>query len=248
MGLIFLAAALAADSSPSMVTLATGGVTVVDGKTRSPAPAAPFLLTGTQTLDLAPGAHVVILRGGGAFSADGPKTVDARTLAPAASGTSSVGDLLSKRTSLAGAGAARAGGLAVTRPVPGAPAFAIGEVRWRCEACGPQDVSLVDLREDTVVWTARGEGTVRYDGPALTPGVYAVRVGAQEVSLRLAPTSERDKLLTGTALANPADQAAAEAGALLLAGYPTDALTRLEAAGLGTLVQETERIVGVDPR
>jgi hypothetical protein len=247
MSVFLVAAALAADPA-SMVTLSTGGVTVVEGKTRTPAPAAPFLLGAGQTLELAAGAHVVILRSGGAFSADGPRTVDAKSLAPAASGTDAVGDLLSKRTSLAGAGAARAGGLAVTRPVPGAPTFALTEVRWRCEACGPQDVAVVDLREDEVVWTGNGDGKVTYAGPALKPGVYAVRVGTQEVSLRVAPSSERDTLLAGITLANPADKAAAEAGALLLAGYPTDALTRLEAAGLTTLVQQTEQVAGVDAR
>jgi hypothetical protein len=243
---LLVGAALAADPPPSMVTLATGAVTVVQGKTRTVAPAAPFLLASGQTLDLAAGAHVVILRSGGAFSADGPRVVDAKALAPATATPDEVGSLLSNRTSLASAGAARAAGLTLTRPVPNTPAYAIADVRWVCDGCGPQPVEVRDLRADTSVWTGKGDGAVRYDGPALAPGVYLVRVGGNEFSVRVSPADEEQALLGGLqGIPDPADRAASEAGALLLAGHPTDALARLEAAGLTGLVAATEKLAGV---
>ncbi|MES2643115.1 MAG: hypothetical protein V4850_26770 [Myxococcota bacterium] len=243
-------AAPAANDAPAMVTLVRGPVTLVQGGTSSPAPAAPFLLAVGQTLELGAGAHVVFLRQGGAFTVDGPKRVDPASFTTAPAAADQVGALLQKRTSLGSAGASRAVGLVLTRPVPRAPALALREIRWRCDACGPQEVAVLDLRADTTVWTGTGDKTVPYGGPALAPGTYVVRVGTEEFALRVSPPAEADAAVASAradSVADPADRAATVAAALLLAGYPTDALTTLEAAGLPELVAGYEKLAGVAP-
>ena len=243
---LLLSVALAGSSQPAMVTMATGTVTLIEGKTHNPAPAAPFLLAPGQLLELAEGAHVVILRSGGAFSADGPKKVDAAALAPVSSSPDAVGTLLARQTSLSTAGASRAAGLSLVRPVPSSTALAIGQIRWRCDACGAQPVEVRDLRADTVIWIGEGEEQLAYAGPPLAPGVYLLRVGGNDFNLRVTPAAAVEPLLAPLAsIEDPADRAASQAGALLLAGYPTDALAILEGAGLTDLVAETERLAGV---
>lgn len=241
--------ALAADPPPAMVTSVSGSVTVVDGKSRKPAPPPPFILPASQSLDLAAGAHVVMLRQGGAFAVDGPRVVDPSAFKAPASGGDKVGDLLQKRTSLAAAGAARGAGPTLLRPVPNAPAVRVDEVRWTCEACGEQAVRIVDLRADSAVWTGQGTGSVTLDAP-LPPGTYAVHVGGAERSFRVVPPAEADALvgsIHAETIADPADRAAAVAGALFLGGYPTDALRTLEQAGVTDLVDDYEALAGVRP-
>lgn len=242
--------ALAADPPPpAMVTSVSGTVTVVDGKSRVPAPAPPFLLAATQSLDLAAGAHVVMLRQGGAFAVDGPRTVDPTAFKAPTSGGDKVGDLLKKRTSLAAAGAARGAGPAITRPVPNAPAFEVTEVRWSCDACGEQEVKVLDLRADAVVWTGKGTGGATLAAP-LAPGTYSVNVGGTERTFRVVPRADADALVASInpdAIPDPKDRAAAVAGALFLGGYATDALRTLEAAGLTDQVDDYEKNAGVAP-
>lgn len=149
--LLLYSLALAADPAPAMVTTLSGNVTLIDGKSRTPAPAPPFILGGTQSLDLAAGAHVVMLRQGGAFSVDGPRMVDPSAFKAPSSGPDRVGDLLQKRTTLAAAGASRGEGPMITRPVPNTPTLAVTEVRWSCADCGEVEVRVVDLRSDTPV-------------------------------------------------------------------------------------------------
>lgn len=246
------AAAPPAAPPPAMVTLARGPVAIVDGGKSSPAPAAPFLLAAGQALDLGEGAHAVFLRQGGAFTVDGPKRIDPGWLeARAASGPEdAVGTLLERRTSLASVGASRSGGLAVVRPVPGAPALALREVRWRCDACAAMAVTVSDAHGGGVVWKGTGDHAVAYGGPALAPGTYVVSVGATEQSVRIVARTEADAAIAAAhpdAIPDAADRAAAIAGALLLAGFPTDALATLEQAGLTELAAQTERLAGVGP-
>lgn len=233
---------------PAMITLVSGPVTLVAGSTRTPAPPAPFLLPAGQSLDIGAGGHVVLLRQGGAHAVDGPRTLDPASLKAEGSVADAVGGLLDKRTSLASAGASRGGTLTLTRPVPQAPVLALGEVRWTCPGCGPQEVAIVDLREDGTLWTATGEGQVSYTGPRLAPGTYAVRVGGVETAFRVTPSTVADTAITAAHLdqiPDARDRAAALGGTLFLAGYPTDALAVLESAGLTDLVQETERLAGL---
>lgn len=241
--------ALAGDPPPAMVTSVVGTVTVVDGKTRSPAPSPPFILAATQSLDLAAGSRVVMLRQGGAFAVDGPRVVDPTAFKAPTTGGDKVGELLQKRTSLAAAGAARAAGPSLLRPVPNAPAVEVREVRWTCDACGEQDVKLTDLRADTVVWSGKGTDRVALAGP-LSPGTYAVTVGSSERTFRVVPRAEADAIVAAVkaeTVADPKDRAAAVAGALFLGGYATDALTTLEAAGVTDLVDDYEKLAGVRP-
>jgi hypothetical protein len=241
--LITLSVALA-EPAPAMVTLVRGPVTLVEaGKTSTPV--APLLFTSGQVLDVGAGGHVVLLRQGGAFTIDGPRRVDLASLQAPAAQADPVGSLLEKRTSLASAGASRGGTVKLLRPIPGAPVLELHEVRWAC-GCGPQDVVVHDLRADTPLWTTNGEEGARYDGPALAPGTYLVRIGGFEQAFRVAARTEADAALVAAraeTVTDPADRAAITAGALLLAGYPTDALDVLEGAGLTALVGAYERLV-----
>ena len=239
----------AAAETPALVTLAQGPVTLVSAESSAPAPAAPFLVPPAGSLELGAGAHVVVLRQGGAVAVDGPPHLDPASL-HAAVAADAVGSALDKHTSLASVGAARAGGLVVTRPVAGYPLLSLHQIRWRCDACGVQQVAVIDLHADAAIRTATGEGAVRYDGPALAPGTYAVRVGEVEAAFRVVPAGEAEALLTAAhldAIADPRDRAAATAGTLLVAGYPTDALDTLDAAGLADLAQGYERALGLSP-
>lgn len=236
--------------SPAMVTLVKGPVTLVAGATRTPAPAAPFLLVAGQTLDVGAGGRVVLLQQGGAHTVEGPATVDPSHLPAQGSVADAVGGLLDWRTSLSSAGASRGGAVTVTRPVPDAPVLTLTEVRWSCAACGPQNVILTNLYADSAGWTGRGEGRVAYDGPPLGPGTYVVTVGTRELAVRVVAPDGADAALAAAhpdRIADPQDRAAVIAGTLLLAGFPTDALRTLEAAGLTNLVTETERLAGLHP-
>ncbi len=249
--MLFFALALAATpaSPPAMVTMVRGPVTLVDGASRTPAPAPPFMLSGAQSLDVGAGGHVVLLRQGGAFAVDGPKLVDPESFRVSSS-TDKVGPLLEKHTSLASAGAARGAGPALLRPVPNATALDVTDVRWTCDACGPQEVKIVDLRADAVMFTGRGEGMLKLGATKLPPGTYAVTVGDTERTFRVVPRADADAVLASVhaeTIPDPADRASTVAAALLLAGYPTDALSTLEAAGLADQVTAYERLAGVRP-
>ena len=232
-----------------MVTMVRGTVTLVEGGHRAPAPAPPFLLAANQSLDVGVGGHVVLLREGGAFAVDGPKLVDPESFRVASTGDK-LGVLLEKRTSLASAGASRGVGPAVLRPVPNTTALEVHTVRWTCDACGAQDVKIVDLRADSTVFSGRGEGEVGLGTVHLPPGTYAVTVGSTERTFRVSPPTAADAVLASAhadQIDDPLDRAATVAAALLLAGFPTDALTALEAAGLSDQVATYERLVGARP-
>ncbi len=247
--LTFLALAAEPPPAPAMVTMVRGSVTLVDGGKRSPAPAPPFILAASQSLDLAADAHVVFLRQGGAFAVDGPKQVDPSSFRSTSNAGDKVGDLLAKRTSLAAAGAARGAGPSITRPVPNTSAMVVTEVRWTCDNCGQQAVGIVDLRTDQSVWSGHGTGSAIPSGIKLGPGTYAVTVGGTERTFRVVESTAADAVLAsvGDTLTSESDRAAAGAGALFLAGYPTDALTMLERNGLTGMVAEYERLAGVAP-
>lgn len=247
---LFLPLALAADPSPAMVTMLRGAVTLVNGAERTPAPPAPFILLGKQTLELSAGAHVVLLRQGGAFAVDGPRVVDPAAFKVAVNASDRVGALLEKRTSLSSAGAARGAGPTILRPVPNTQLLSLTEVRWRCPGCGDQPVAVTNLRVDAPGWTGSGDGRAAYTGAPLAPSTYAVSVGGTERTFRVVDRTEADALLAGLALDTmpaPEDRAAAAAGALFLAGYQTDALATLEAAGLTDMLHHYEVLAGVAP-
>ncbi len=234
--------------APAMVTTVQGNVTLVEGGSRTAAPRPPFLLTTAQRLELATGARVVLLRQGGAFAVDGPRTVDpaAFTPGPAADPVSSA---LAKKTSLAVAGASRASGFSLTRPVAGAPALALHDLRWRCEGCGEQAITLSNLREGGTVWTATARDGLAYTGPILAPGAYSLAVGGREFLVRIVDGAEAGALVEAAHLdALPeADRAAALASAYLLGGFPTDALHEADRSGDAALVAGIEAAAGVVP-
>ncbi|MFZ5482346.1 MAG: hypothetical protein ACOZNI_36630 [Myxococcota bacterium] len=251
--LLFVLLARAEAPAPAMVTTVRGNVTLVEAGARKPAPTPPFLLPAGASLDVAAGGHVVLLRQGGAFTIDGPKTVDAEALRPATATADAVGDLLARKTSLASAGASRAAGFQMTRPVPGEKLLTFEEVRWRCDACGPQKVELVDMRTGSAAWTKDGEGSVRYDGERLRPGPWVAKIGGREFSFVVASDDDRMAFARSLDAANletvkdPADTAQLAVGLHLLAGYPTDALVIAERKKDAALVAEIEKRYNLAP-
>ena len=243
--------AAAADPAPAIVTTARGTVTLVEAGARKPAPAPPFLLGPGQSLDLAAGALVVVLRQGGAWEVTGPKIVDAASLRPpeVTADASALGDLLARRTSAGTAGASRAGGIAVVRPVPGKPTTALSEVRWRCDRCGEQAIELVDLRMDETVWTGKGTERVAYAGTPLHAGSYAVKVGGHEFAFTVTRPEDGARVKDALTQASvekldPNARAAATAALYLQAGLYTDALTALDGATDPELVAMRVEIEG----
>lgn len=243
-----LSLAWAEPPTPALVTSLNGPVVLVDGAARGPAPAPPFLLSPTQRLEVSTGGRVVLLRQGGAFAIDGPRTVDPSALVGTAA-PDAVSSLLGKKTSLAVAGAARASGPALLRPVPGAPALALTEVRWRCDACEAATVELVNTRTGETLWSGSGQGHVAYGGAPLSPGAYGLVLSGRTFGFAVLEPSVVEPVLAAAHIhALPeADRPAALAGAYLLAGLPTDALRVADEGGDHALVTAIEAAVGVAP-
>jgi len=194
----WLSSALA--STPAMVTTTHGEVVLLaaDGES-SAAPAAPFLLKDGVRLKLGSGAQVVLLYGGTAKRLVGPTTTSVseveggKAVQGAGASGSVLDELLNVHHSQAQAGAHR-GGLLMVRPVPGGDLLNLGEIRWRCEGCGEQTVTVVDFLEDETVWTGKGTGSVRYGGPALTADTYQIGIGDEHFTIYLAGEGKRKML------------------------------------------------------
>ena len=186
---LLLSAALAA---PAMVTASNGGVTL-EGED---APPAPYILNEGSALKLESGASIVVLYEGAATQVKGPATVRVGDLAGATvsdgdDALAALGDLMERTTSVASVGATRATGeLTLTRPLSGSTVIQPAVIDWSCSDCGTQTVEIISFLDDEVVWTGSGEHHLVYDGPELSPGPYAVKVGAYEFSFKVAKSPE----------------------------------------------------------
>lgn len=230
---------LALADSPAMVTTARGTVTQADG---TAAPTPPFLLQDGQSLSVAAGGVVVVLYQGQATQISGPATVSRDTLKTRATTADAsvavLDELLTRGASTATAGASRGvGDVRVVRPVPGSDGLGPHEIRWECGGCGPQEVRVQDLLEDSTLWTGTGDGSVTYDGPALPPGAYAVVLGGRDhvFTVADAPVQEKAREAAKAAEAaaaglDDAARAATVASVYLQAGLPTEALYTIDAA------------------
>ncbi|MFT7520469.1 MAG: hypothetical protein ACI9MC_002618 [Kiritimatiellia bacterium] len=194
--LITCATALATPTlaAPALVTLSKGSVQI-EGKV---APKAPFTLQEGQQLELAEGASIVVLFEGTATRLHGPATVGQDQLKRASIGgngasSSALEKLLSRKVSVARAGASRGDGLQLVRPVPGGTVLNARSVQWRCSDCGEQQVQVYDFMADKVVWTGSGEGSVEYSGPTLSPGAYLANVGGRDFSFTVANKETRER-------------------------------------------------------
>lgn len=257
-----LTAALAA---PSLVTTTKGDVDLVAGGRQTDAPAPPFLVAEGQSLALADGAMVVVLRGGAATQHLGPATIDPAKLAAPVAADAAVDELLGRNASTARAGATRAGEVLVV-PVPGTRQLDLGAIRWRCAPCTDETVEIFDFADDGIVWTGRGSGSATYTGPTLAPGAWGLRVAGREYTVVIAPADEAERVRRAVAVADAAAERLKAAGTtdpatlvsvpgslLLQAGMPTEALERVDAAlaahpgdaGLVALRDAWERQAGV---
>lgn len=239
-----LAAAPAMAGDSALVTLASGEVKLGSAA----APSAPFVLDDGQALTLAEGASVVVLHQGTATRLRGPRAVALSDLAAPSVGSkaSSRGALtavLSRDVSFAKAGASRGGDLTLIRPIPGGEIVAPKHFSWECGGCDPQTVTLTPLMGDDPVWTGTGTTSATYDGPALAPGPYLLRVGPREFALTVVDQARKraidDAIAQASAVtADLEAQGVSDAAALasipatvyLRAGVPSEALWTLDAA------------------
>jgi hypothetical protein len=228
--------------NPAVVTTVRGDVTLSSGDPLAPPPA---LIPPGQTLTVGAGATVILLWQGSALKFDGPCQIDPATLqAPEEARSehaSALQGLLTRQSSTSRPAASRgAATVALKRPVAGLPLLELGGVRWTCDGCGELEVVVEDAREETVVWSSRGEGQLDYDGPALKPGSYYLRLGGVDHLFRVAPADQVEELqgaLTAAAAvadtlvdADPAARVGITTAALLHEGLYTDALYRLDQA------------------
>jgi hypothetical protein len=90
----------------------------------------------------------------------------------------------------------RAGDVVVTRPVPGSAVLHPSTISWRCApACdGEQELEIYNFREDETVWTGSGSSGLLYDGPALKPGSYLLKVGPGSFSFTVPKKAEREMI------------------------------------------------------
>ncbi|MCO4744360.1 MAG: hypothetical protein KC912_06190 [Proteobacteria bacterium] len=264
---MLLSAALAAD--PAVVVTTRGDVQLTTAGETAAAPAPPFALMDNQSLTVAEGALVVVLYQGAANQLRGPRSVALSELrASTEIPKEQVGvlnDLFSRELSTDKAGASRAGDLRMVRPVPGGTVLAPQTFGWRCaETCAEEDVQIYDFREDAVVWTAKGNGTVEYAGPDLGPGAYSLVVAGREFAFTVAPKSTRESAQRARAAAMAAAQSlpkddpasvAVPATVLLQAGLASEALwlidqaltERGESPELIEMRREFERRAGIAP-
>lgn len=235
--LAIVATSLAAQ--PAMMTTAKGSVQL-DGQSV----AAPLVLGEGQSLVLADGASVVLLYGGAATQVKGPATVSLESLQAASASTGEqvavLDTVLARDAHTQRTGATRAAGeLQLQRPIAGDQILAMHTLSWSCEgACAEESVSIYSFREDSVVWTGSGAGSVAYSGEPLAPGPYTLTLAGQEFGFKVASKDEQSALngavgalagVPGGAELSTADQAALETGLLLHAGYRSDALWSLDA-------------------
>jgi hypothetical protein len=228
--------------SPAVVTTVRGDVTLSDGGELAPP---PVLISEGQTLTVGAGATVVLLFQGSALKFDGPCEVDPAALqAPEESRSehaSALQGLLTRQSSTSRPAASRGGAtVSLTRPVAGLPLIELAAVRWACDGCGELEVVVEDAREETVVWSSRGEGELLYDGPALGPGSYYLRLGGVDHLFRVAPADQaaevRGALTAADAVGatlpdtDPAARVGVATAVLLHEGLYTDALYLLDRA------------------
>lgn len=258
----------AAAEAPSLVTLSQGEVLLVGSAGEAPAPPAPFALKAGDTLRLAEGASVVVIHRGLARRVIGPAVAD-----PAAfEGGGSEGDeagisaLLSRQSSLARAGASRAGAsdVILQRPLAEDELVRLPELRWACPAdaggCPEVEVRITPMGAQEPLWAGRGAGEVQPGLDSLPEGRFLVHIGdrpflVQGASAERRAELERYALLGQTAAAEleAPEQAAAVVGLLHPLGFESEALWRLDAArtahpdhaGLAALAANLEELGGV---
>jgi len=229
-------------AGPVVVTTVRGEVTLGSGEALG---APPALIPEGQTLTVPAGGTVILLWQGSALKFDGPCEVNPAALEAPDEGrseqASALQGLLTRQGSTSRPAASRGGGTAsLARPVAGLTLLGLGDVRWSCEGCGEIDVVVEDAREETVVWSGSGDGLVRYDGPALEPGSYYLRLGGVDHLFRVtAADHAADVALAldaaeAVAATLPDDDPAARVGiaaaVLLHEGLITDALYRVDRA------------------
>lgn len=228
--------------NPAVVTTVRGDVSLSSGDELAPPPA---LIPQGQTLTVGAGATVVLLWQGSALKFDGPCEIDPAALQAPEDGrsdqASALQGLLTRQSSTSRPAASRAAAtVSLQRPIAGLPLLELGAVRWTCDACGELEVVVEDAREETVVWSSSGEGELLYDGPALKPGSYYLRLGGVDHLFRVAPADQaaevQGALTAASAVAatlpdaDPAARVGIATAALLHEGLYTDALYRLDQA------------------
>lgn len=254
---MLLALVATSAASSALVTAARGAVSLVaDTETQ---PAAPYVLDASHALRVPDGAVAVVLFEGRAIQVTGPALVKTAELSGAGQATgqdpSVLADLMERGVSTKSAGATRAGGTTLTRPLAGAKVAQVPTLAWDCAGCGEQAVTLTSFLDDQVVWTGTGTDGLAYDGPALEPGPYAVKVGAHEFSFRVTSGDEQAQvqaIVAGSGITDPVLAAQVEAGLYAQSGFYSEALWALDAAQatspspeLSALQRELEQRAGL---
>jgi len=215
----WLLPAPASAAGPALVTTVRGDVTLSTGDI---VPPAPCVVPAGQTLVLGEGGVVVFLFEGSAQRFEGPAEVDPAALQVPhdvdPERVSALGTLLSRKSSTARPAASRgASQLVLQRPVSGLPLLQLQTVRWACDGCGELEVRVEEAREEFLVWSARAEGQIDYDGPELAPGSYYLRVGGRDHVFHVPPDGNRDRIRAALEAARVAAEPLADDPAAALA-------------------------------
>lgn len=252
---MLLALVATSAASPALVTAARGSVSLV-AETETQ-PAAPYVLDDAHALRVPDGAVAVVLFEGRAIQVTGPALVKTAELAGAGQATgqdpSVLAGLIERGTSTKQAGATRAGGTQLTRPIAGAKVADVPGFSWSCDGCGEQQVELTSFLDDEVVWTGAGTSSVTYNGPSLQPGPYALKVGSHEFSFRVADEGQVEAMALVVGIDDPVLYAQAIAGLFAQSGFYSEALWTLDAARvehdsdeLEALTRELEKRAGLE--
>ena len=252
---MLLALLTQASASSALVTAARGAVSLVaEQETQPPA---PYVLDEAHALRVPEGAVAVVLYEGRAIQVTGPALVKTAELSGAGQANGQdpdvLGQLLERGTSTKQAGATRAGGTTLTRPLAGAKVAGVPGFSWDCDGCGEQQVELTSFLDDSVVWTGSGTDSVTYAGPDLEPGPYAVKIGSHEFSFRVADEGQAEVMSLVVGIDDPVLHAQAVAGLFAQSGFYSEALWTLDAARaehdsdeLEALTRELEKRAGLE--
>jgi hypothetical protein len=214
------------------------------GRGIKPAPV-PLALSEGQSIEIPEGAQARLLINGRPRTLHGPASVSTQALGEAGGrGSDDAGflDSLGLRRQVgmvAGAtrsGAVRPGKPVVVRPLPRSSAVGIGEIRWKCEACGEQKVSVIKMWPRSSLWRGTGSGQVTYSGRELAPGVYGIQLNGGPPSVFDvidAPRAQRIESAAKTVnegVVEPYQRLSVEVALWWLSDVKSEALRRLDAA------------------
>ncbi len=259
-----------AGDAPVVLTTVRGDVALASGDAL---PEPPCVVQPGQVMTVGDGGLVVFLFQGAAIKVAGPAEIDPGELQIGnqedSGRATALRSTFSRQASTARTAASRgAGDLQLLRPLAGQPVLALADIRWSCDGCGELEVSVENARDESVVFSGKGDGEADYVGGELPPGSYYLRIGDQDFSFLVPAAADRERIqgaldaahqaadeLVTSGMGDPAMAASIPGAVLLHEGLLSDALFLVDRAveqhphdeALAALLADYETRAGLRP-